>query len=365
MTSQNFHSLKKIIIFLGLLIFSFSYTEKAHGKESSSKIYDSILKEYAKHSSKWVSTFKRAANRLFWSLVLISIVWTFGQQILKKDDIGEIFSEFVRFTIFTGFFWWLLNNGDFISKAILESLFSLARDATGFKKITPSSIFDIGLNLLSKASEDLSISNLTSKIIPILISIIIFSILCVISANFLLLMCSAWILSYAGIFFLGFGGSKWTSSIAMNYYKSVLSLGTELMTTVLLVGIGSDFLKNITSVFLEKEGFAIDDFFILLGFSIIFYFLCIKIPPPISGIINGSFLGSNSSMVERGVSAAVSSINPAITSTRTAAKMISAKTETLKKGFSGENFSSKSGSPDKIVHNLGIFGKKNSNENFK
>ncbi|MGS0066676.1 type IV secretion system protein, partial [Escherichia coli] len=34
----------------------------------------------------------------------------------------------------------------------------------------------------------------------------------------------AWILLYAGVFFLGFGGSRWTSDMAINYYKTVLGL---------------------------------------------------------------------------------------------------------------------------------------------
>ena len=34
-----------------------------------------------------------------------------------------------------------------------------------------------------------------------------------------------WILAYAGIFFLGFGGSRSTSEMAINYYKTVRGRG--------------------------------------------------------------------------------------------------------------------------------------------
>src|SRR5690554_3583622 len=44
------------------------------------------------------------ASWLFWTLVVISMVWTFGMMALRKADIGEFFAEFTRFTITTGFF---------------------------------------------------------------------------------------------------------------------------------------------------------------------------------------------------------------------------------------------------------------------
>jgi type IV secretion system protein TrbL len=50
------------------------------------------------------------------------MVWTFGMMALRKADIGEFFAEFVRFTIFTGFFWWLLTNGPNFASSIYASL---------------------------------------------------------------------------------------------------------------------------------------------------------------------------------------------------------------------------------------------------
>jgi type IV secretion system protein TrbL len=49
-------------------------------------------------------------------------VWTFGMLALRKADIGEFYAEFARFTIFTGFFWWLLTNGPTFATDIMDSL---------------------------------------------------------------------------------------------------------------------------------------------------------------------------------------------------------------------------------------------------
>ena len=42
-----------------------------------------------------------------------------------------------------------------------------------------------------------------------------------VSVNMMLLLIGSWILAYAGIFFLGFGGARWTSDMALNYFRTV------------------------------------------------------------------------------------------------------------------------------------------------
>jgi type IV secretory pathway TrbL component len=119
-------------LLLGLMLFSL----RAHAAIDNTNVLDDILARYQGAASAWAAIITERASWLFWLLVTISMVWTFGLMALRRADIGEFFAEFIRFTVFTGFFW-----------------------------------------------------------------------------------------SYAGIFFLGFGGSRWTSDIAINYYKTVFRRG--------------------------------------------------------------------------------------------------------------------------------------------
>ncbi|WP_446912199.1 type IV secretion system protein, partial [Klebsiella pneumoniae] len=75
----------------------------------------------------------------------------------------------------------------------------------------------------------------------ILMAVAILVVLAIIGVNMLLLLASAWVLAYGGIFFLGFGGWRWTSDMAINYYKTVLGIAAQLMTMVFLIGIGKTF----------------------------------------------------------------------------------------------------------------------------
>ena len=67
-------------------------------------ILDNVLARYSAAASAWGAIIVTRATWLFWTLTLISMVWTFGMMALRKADLGEFFAEFVRFTIFTGFF---------------------------------------------------------------------------------------------------------------------------------------------------------------------------------------------------------------------------------------------------------------------
>lgn len=107
----------------------------------------------------------------------------------------------------------------------------------------------------------------------------------------LLLLCSAWILAYAGIFFLGFGGSRWTSDMAINYFKTVLGVGVQLMTMTLIVGVGTGFIneyhaKMSTAINMEEIG-------ILFVSALTLFMLTDKLPAMVAGIINGASVGGH------------------------------------------------------------------------
>ena len=61
----------------------------------------------------------------------------------------------------------------------------------------------------------------------------------------LLLLMSGWVLAYAGVFFLGFGGSRWTSDMAISYFQDcVKRCGSALLLWFYLVGIGQSFVDQ-------------------------------------------------------------------------------------------------------------------------
>ena len=266
---------------------------------SSSGVMNDVLNRFHSAASTWGPAIEAAATRLFWTLVVISMVWTFGMMALRKADIGEFFAEFVRFTIFTGFFWWLLSNatqGMNIAGTIVDSLQQLGAEAGGLgsSKLGPSSILDMGFELYDKtveATSELSWRQFPTALMMELMALAVLVVLAIVSVNLLLLLAASWILLYAGVFFLGFGGSRWTSDMAINYYKAILGLAAQLLAMVLIVAIGKQFLVDYHSD-MRAENMASQELAVMLVISLILLFLVNKVPPMISGLVSGGSVGS-------------------------------------------------------------------------
>ncbi|MCV4039526.1 P-type conjugative transfer protein TrbL [Pseudomonas aeruginosa] len=256
-------------------------------------LMDEVLRKFKDNASSWANLFESAATRLFWTLAIISMVWTFGMMALRKADIGEFFAEFVRFTIFTGFFWWALDNGPAFAASIIDSLKQLGGDASalgGFAdNFSPSSIVDIGFICLGRAFAAVSGWSPIDSFIGVVLALGVLILMTLIAVNMLLLLVSAWILAYAGIFFLGFGGSKWTSDMAINYYKTVLGIAAQIMAMLLIVGIG----KNIIFEYYDnmEEGVQFMEMAVILVVAVVLFVLTNKVPQLISGIITGASVG--------------------------------------------------------------------------
>ncbi len=277
-------------IFLPLLIWLAFWTVDAQAAVDNAGVFDNVLDRYASAASGWAGTIVAAATRLFWTLVVISMVWTFGMMALRKADIGEFFAEFVRFTIFTGFFWWALSNGPNFATSIYDSLRQLGGNATGLGQgLSPSSIVDVGFAIFASVMDQSSVWTPVYSMAGILMAVAILVILALVGVNMLLLLASGWVLAYGGVFFLGFGGSRWTSDMAINYYKVVLGLAAQLFAMVLLVGIGKTFLDDYYSRM--SAGISIKEMGVMLIVVIILLALVNKIPPLVAGIITGASVG--------------------------------------------------------------------------
>lgn len=249
----------------------------AHAAIDNAGLADNILNKYSTAASTWGTTITTYATWLFWVLATISMVWTFGMMALRKADIGEFFAEFFRFIMFTGFFWWLLQNGPNFAISIMDSLRMIGGKANGIGSgLSPSGIVDIGFDIFFKVLDQSSVWSPVDSATGIIMSAIVLIVLALIATNMLLLLISGWILAYAGVFFLGFGGSSWTSNMAITYFKTVLSIAAQLLTMVLLVGIGKSFIDQYYTNM--SAAISLKELGVMLIVSVVLLVLVTKVP---------------------------------------------------------------------------------------
>lgn len=249
-------------------------------------ILDNVLERYSSAASNWGAIIIQRATWLFWTLAVISMVWTFGMMAMRKADLGEFYAEFVRFTIFTGFYWWLLYNGPTFATSIMQSLRHIAAESAGLgNTLAPSGIVDIGFDIFFKVLDKSTVWSPIDTAIGMVMAGAILIVFALVGVNMLLLLISGWILAYAGVFFLGFGGSRWTSEIAIGYYKTVLNIAAQLFTLILLVGIGKSFVDQYYSSM--SGGIVLKELAVMLVVAIALMALVNKVPGLIGNLAGG------------------------------------------------------------------------------
>lgn len=278
---------------------------------NSSGLLDNLLDKYQQVASTWTTVLGDYANWLFWGLVLISMVWTFGMIAMKGGGFQDLLAEVVRFFAINGFFFFILKNGPAISKSIIDSLRELAGNALGTGNgISPSSIVDMAFVILTKVSSAASIWSPMISTIMITVAIIVLVVMSLIAVNMLIMLVSAWVMCYAGIILLGFGGSKLTSDITVNYLRTVLSVGIQLFVMTLIIGIGQSFIDQYFSV-IKDDVPDLNSLIVLLLASIVLLVLTNRLPQLLSGIVGGASLhgmgGFGAGMIAGAATTAISS----------------------------------------------------------
>ena len=313
--------------------------------------FNQVMAKYQTAATGWESTIKKHAYQLFWALTLISMVWTFGILALKKADISDFFVELIRFLGFTGFYLWLLDSGPQMALAFINSLKSIAGEAAHVSSVvTPGAIINMALEFFTKIVDatDFSIGSIAQAIVAIAIAVVILVLFGLIAVNMMLLTIAGWILAYAGIFFLGFGGSRWTSDIAIAYYKTVLMIGTQLMVMILVVGIGQTFLSDLINTLSAEV--ALKEMGVILLATIALYSLANKVPVMVSSIVTGHIntghigQAGTGTLVASGVTAAAMASQTAQAAISTAHSLSGGAMalQAAIKGSSGDNSSASS-----------------------
>ena len=259
-------------------------------------VLDDVAVHFLTVSSSWAGVITNYASWLFWTLGLISLVWTGGTLLLKQADIGEFFAELTRFIITFGFFLWLLRNGPEFATSIIDSLRVIGAQAAGLpRELTPSEPISIAFDIIAKSSEAYSYTSPFDNLAIFIITLLILVCMTVVAANVLLSLISAWVLTYAGIFVLGFGGSKWTSDIAINYFRNVLGLALKLMTMTLMIGVAMSIMDSFYTELSANT--SMKELLVIFVVSVVLMLLIHSVPNVVASLIPGSGSATSSGNV--------------------------------------------------------------------
>src|SRR3954462_3758270 len=253
---------------------------------------DTIVDKF-KESSQWESAIKKAAISLFWILAAIEFAVTALFLALAGGGFQNLAAEIVKRILVVGIFFFILDQGTSIVDAVIQSFRQLSASAggAGFK---PSDIFNAGVSIAKKLPDNVSFWTDPSKSLGLLIAALVIVIcFALIAAIVIVTMVEMYIVTYAGIILLGFGGSAFTKDYAVKYLTYAVSVGLKLVVMGLVVGIGQSILTSTAQGFQNKTN---TEVYIVLGVAIVLLAVTKALPAMLQSIVVGSSVGSNTTL---------------------------------------------------------------------
>lgn len=282
----------RLLVWLGLCLTCLGgadlcFAQQGPGGISNANIANDLLAAYNTAKDQWAATVIAQVTQLFWTLALVSVIWTGGILILRRADIGDVLTELFRFVFFTGLFWWLLSEAPALVSDIVRDMRGIAvaarnQGAVGFD---PSRIMDTGFAIYFQVLDqsenwrevDVMIGTATGMAILVTLSLV--------AIHIVMLIVSGWILAYAGLVYLGFGGARWTSDLAIRYFKTVLNVAIQLYTSLMMIGVAQSYLDQYASNL--SQGTSLKELSVMLIVALMLRILLHKIPAMLGDIAMG------------------------------------------------------------------------------
>lgn len=266
------------------------------------EVVDQLVNTFRTSCHSWEASLSGFASRLFWILGGIEFTWTAIQLSLKKAEEEEWLAAIVGRVLYLGFFWALLTHSSEWCQAIIKSFRDAGSKAGGLEAISPANIIILGLNATfetwSKAVENIFTFSAIVQSIGAMLAVITIVICFGLMAAFLVeALIESYIVISAGIIFMGFGGSSWTSDYAKNMLRYAISSGAKLFVLELIMGLCVDLLEKTIIPATTGQPEQMGEFhtlILLIGVGVAMCVITWSIPNKVQALVNNaSFVHSD------------------------------------------------------------------------
>jgi type IV secretion system protein TrbL len=281
----------KVYQYLGSLIILMIMTSQAFGAEPavSGDVFRDVLDNFKDQTNLWFGPLQSIANTILFSLAIIGVAWSLLQMLVKNADIQDVLFEVIRQIMFVGFFLALILYSDVWSSAIIQGFLYAGKEAAGTAisgELNPAAIFERGLILsdtIMKASGSMTYLGFLA------IAMVTALLYTLVAIHALMVMIEVYIVTAAGVLFLGFGGLAQTSDYPKQYIKYCFSSGAKFFAMFLVVGLGEQLIYN-WAMRLEHGSFIIG--IAIAACTMMLFHLTKTIPDIVQGLVNGTSVGS-------------------------------------------------------------------------
>lgn len=266
---------------LCLLAFSLLAPATAHASADADFV-SKLVKEFYTKTSAWEPTLRKYALLVFRWLLILEVCFLGIKAALNRDQVADIFKQFVMLLLAAGFFLAVINNYQEWSWNLINGLKGIGMQLSS-SQVDSDTPFLAGMKLVKLILSKLSVwspGNSIALLVAALVIIVCFSL---ISAQVVVIKCEAMIAMMAALLLVGFGGSAFLRDYAVNAIRYVLSVAFKLFVMQLVLTVGVQFIASFNTAAAELQ-----DIFVIIGASVVLLVLVKSLPDVVSGIIHGS-----------------------------------------------------------------------------
>lgn len=257
--------------------------------QTTPDVLDGMLGGYKSASNSWLGRIEPIARSLFWKLAAIEFAWSAIVWALQQDQIQSFAAAVVKKIIGIGFFYALLLNAPDWIPAIVNSFIKAGQITSGIGELTPSRVFDRGIDVANAVLNGVaSIGSLKALAVAIVAgwaSIFILIAFIIVAGQLLIALVESYIVITAGILFLGFGGSRWTTDLAQKYISYAVATGVKLFVIYLIIGVAMEQSAKWEALLADAN---FTNIFVVFGASALLAFLSFQIPNMAAGMLSGA-----------------------------------------------------------------------------
>jgi type IV secretion system protein TrbL len=271
-----------LLIFPLLLFAEVSTNNQAQG----------LLTIFDAAKNTWIAAVVPFALRLFWLLVIIDWVWTFGMLLLKGTEISEILATLIQKVLIIGFFLTMFQYTTWLD-TIPQSFGQLADNLNALpQRITPDTILEQGFNIVDTVWGSTSwFSNPGDSLGIMIAGLIILLAFIIMTAIFFTVMVKLYLLIVGAYFILALGGLSYTRDMGINSIIAVSKAGFELFFIKLLLGFSLNTITNMAA----NVGTDNSSVMAMIGVSLLIASLVSMVSGLVDSLTTGT-LGTNGSL---------------------------------------------------------------------
>lgn len=257
-----------------------------------------ITSAFVEKSNAWGNALQKYAVGVFKLCATLTIAMFGVKAVLNRHQLGEVLGQFVMTLVFCGFIFAVINYYQEWSGNIITGLRSIAGEL-GPSNIQVDKPLEVGCKIATTIYEKIKIMDPIKSLGFIIAALVVMIAFALMTAQIVLIKCEAAIVMNAAMILLGLGGASFLKEYAINVMRYVLSVAFKLFVMQLVLGIGMQFIQDMSVAEAKFE-----DIIVIIGVSVVLFALVKSLPDAIAGVINGSNVSSGSALSQAGAALA-------------------------------------------------------------